>query len=134
MAATSTIHTYLEYKATSGSTYSKLCDIKAYPDLTDPPERVDVTTLSDENRHYVPGVRDLPDYDFTANFDLTDYTTITGLAGTTYDFRLKFGENGEYGKFDFSGTVTATVNGGDVNAAREMTINIYPTTDVTLGT
>lgn len=135
MAATSTIHTYLEYKPEGASSeWTKIADIKSYPDLTEPPERIDATTLSDEMRHYVPGVRDLPDYDFTANYDLTQYQAIVALKDQELALRIRFGENGEYGNFTFNGKIDATISGGDVNAVREMTVNVYPSTDITLST
>lgn len=135
MAATSTIHTYLEYKPEGASSeWTKIADIKSYPDLTEPPERIDATTLSDEMRHYVPGVRDLPDYDFTANYDLTQYQAIVALKDQELNLRIRFGEDGEYGNFTFQGKIDATISGGDVNAVREMTVNVYPSTDITLST
>lgn len=135
--ATSTIHTYLEYKPEGqSSTWTKLADIKSYPDLTEPPERIDATTLSDESRQYVPGVRDLPDYDFPANFDLSDYQAIVALKGDDLDLRIRFGEStdDEYCYFTFTGQIDATISGGDVNAVREMTINVYPSSELTLET
>lgn len=56
-APISTYKTYLMYKATSAATqYTKLIDIKSFPDLGGEPERIDVTTLSDKIRKYTPGV------------------------------------------------------------------------------
>lgn len=135
--ATSTIDTYLEYLPEgTGTTWEKLADIKSYPDLTNPPERIDATTLSDEMRHYVPGVRDLPDYDFPANYDLTQYQAIKALAGTSLSLRIRFGKttDADVANFTFTGKVDATITGGDVNAVREMTVNVYPSTDITLAT
>ena len=135
MAATSTIHTYLEYKTSDqGATWTKVADIKSYPDLSSPPERIDVTTLSNEQRQYVPGVRDLPDYDFPANYDKTQYAAIVALADTELSLRIKFGETGEYGTFSFTGKIDATISGGDVNAAREMTVNVYPSSEIEMDT
>lgn len=135
--ATSTIDTYLEYLPEgTGTTWEKLADIKSYPDLTNPPERIDATTLSDEMRHYVPGVRDLPDYDFPANYDLAQYQAIKALAGTSLSLRIRFGKttDADVANFTFTGKVDATITGGDVNAVREMTVNVYPSTDITLTT
>lgn len=56
-APISTYKTYLMYKATTAATeYTKLLDIKSFPDLGGEPERIDVTTLSDKIRKYTPGV------------------------------------------------------------------------------
>ena len=57
--AMSTYQTYLMLGTGSGTiTYSKLIDIKDYPDMFAAPEAIDVTTLSDAFRHYIPGIRD----------------------------------------------------------------------------
>ena len=135
--ATSTIHTYLEYKpAGETSTWTILCPIKNYPDLSESPERIDVTTLSDEMRHYVPGVRDLPDYDFLANYEKDRYQAIVALRNQELDLRVRFGETTdiEVSNFTFRGKIDATINGGEVNSAREMTVNVYPSVDVELAT
>lgn len=133
--ATSTIHTYLEYLPSgTGTTWEKLADIKNYPDLSEAPERLDATTLSDEMRQYVPGVRDLPDYDFTANYDKTKYQAIVALKDTELSLRLRFGEetDADVSIFTFTGKIDATITGGDVNAVREMTVNVYPSSAITL--
>ena len=133
--AVSTIGTYLEYLPSgTGATWTKLADIKSYPDLSESPERIDATTLSDSMRHYVPGVRDLPDYDFPANYDRSDYEAIVALRNTSLSLRIRFGEttDAEYSCFTFTGKIDATITGGEVNAVREMTVNVYPSTDITL--
>lgn len=135
MAATSTIHTYLEYKPEgASSTWTILCPIKNYPDLSESPERIDITTLSDEMRHYVPGVRDLPDYDFLANYEKDKYQAIVALKDQELDLRIRFGEvsDSDVSIFTFQGKIDATITGGEVNAAREMTVNVYPSTDIEL--
>lgn len=55
-AAQATMGTYLMYKASGSSEFTKLVDIKNFPDLGGEPERVDVTTLSDRVRKYAMGV------------------------------------------------------------------------------
>ena len=44
--AISTYKVFLMHKASSGDTYTKLIDIKDFPDLGSAPSTVDVTTLS----------------------------------------------------------------------------------------
>ena len=46
----STFQTYLMYRTTSASTWSKLIDITSFPDLVPPKERIDITSLSDYMR------------------------------------------------------------------------------------
>lgn len=140
--AISTMFSYLMYKATESATsYSKLVDIKSYPDLGGSPETIEVTTLSDWMQKFVDGVQSSDSKQFTANYDKDDYSTIEGLEGTEHSFSVWLGgtKNGDsstptgaHGKFSFKGKISVYVNGGDVNAASEMTITIVPTTAITM--
>ena len=138
-APISTYKTYLMYKATSAATeYTKLVDIKSFPDLGGEPERIDVTTLSDKIRKYTPGVQDLSSFTFNANYIAADYTKLVGLEGKQTDYAIWIGAeasngtdipNGENGKWSWKGDVAVYKAGGDVNAAQDMTITMYPSTD-----
>ena len=138
-APISTYKTYLMYKATSAATqYTKLIDIKSFPDLGGEPERIDVTTLSDKIRKYTPGVQDLSSFQFTANYIAADYTKMVGLEGKQTEYAIWVGAetsnnvdtpNGENGKWSWTGDVSVFKAGGDVNAAQDMTITMYPSTD-----
>ena len=139
MGAISTYQTYLMHK--SGSTWENLTPIKSFPDLGGEPERIDVTTLSDAMRQYIPGVQDVSSTTFTANYDKTEYTKINDLSGSEGDYAIWFGATGSIGsetpdghdgKFEWKGDIMAYVNGGDVNSAVEMTIVAFPTTPFTL--
>lgn len=138
-APISTYKTYLMYKASSAATqYTKLIDIKSFPDLGGEPERIDVTTLSDKIRKYTPGVQDLSSFQFTANYIAADYTKMVGLEGKQTEYAIWVGAetsnnvdtpNGENGKWSWTGDVSVFKAGGDVNAAQDMTITMYPSTD-----
>ena len=134
----STYRTYLMYKATTSATqYTKLCDIKSFPDLGGEPERIDVTSLSDGQRKYVAGVQDISSSTFSANYIASDLTKINNLSGTQHDFQLWFGATGNVGQevpdghngiYSWTGDIMAYVTGGDVNSPVEMTIVVFPST------
>lgn len=127
--AIATMNTYLMYKVSNA--YTKLVDITEFPDLGGDPERIDVTTLSDTSRVYIPGVQDVQDLQFTANYTKADYNTIAALT-TEQDFAVYFGDtNGTNGQFTFKGYIQVRVNGGGVNEAVTMTLTITPTTAIT---
>lgn len=138
-APISTYKTYLMYKATTDATeYSKLLDIKSFPDLGGEPERIDVTTLSDKIRKYTPGVQDLSSFQFTANYIAGDYTKVLALEGKQTAYAIWIGAetsnnidtpDGSNGKWSWTGDVSVFKAGGDVNAAQDMTITMYPSTD-----
>ena len=136
MAPTSTYKTFLMHSSDSGTNYSKLVDIKEFPDLGGTPEMIDVTTLSDKMTQYVLGVQSLEAMTFTANYDKAAYTSLAALTGQQY-FAVWFGgtesggtltPTGSEGKFSFQGELSVFVAGGGVNAARDMTISIAPST------
>ena len=137
--AISTYKTFLMYKASGGSTYSKLIDIKDFPDLGGEPEMLDTTTLSDGARTYTPGIQSQEAMPFTANYTSADYATVKALEGTEQDFAVWFGgtvsngvatPTGSDGKFEFKGKLVVFVRGGGVNEPVNMTISIAPSTEI----
>ena len=113
----------------------KIANIKSFPDLGSPPDKGDSTTLSDEQRTYVAGVRDLDDFDFPANYSKSDFLDIKALVGQELELRVRIGETNaspEYSEFTFNGTVDVTKSGGEVNGVQEMTVSVYPSTEITL--
>jgi len=135
----STYKTYLMYQASTASTaYTKLCDIKSFPDLGGEPERIDVTSLSDPQRKYVPGVQDISSSTFTANYIAADMQKINALSGKQTNFAIWIGATtsngvdtptGSDGQWTWTGDIMCYKTGGDVNAAQEMTIVTFPSTN-----
>lgn len=136
--AISTIHTAL-MKGSSATppVWSKLVCISEFPNLGAAPEQIDVTTLCDEMRHYIPGVQDTGTLEFKAFYTSADYTTLAALAGQDNNYAVWFGDNGSgspdghNGKFSFKGDLRVTLDGGGVNDPVSMTITIFPSTDIT---
>lgn len=142
MAATSTYKSFLMKGAGTGSsiTYTKLVDIRDYPDLQGEPETIDITTLSDGMFHNIPGIYSGERRAFTANYDKTDYQTIKALEGSVQKMAVWFGgtvgtdgtvtPTGADGKFTFDAMIDVRVLGGGVNEARTMEIGVSPTSDI----
>lgn len=135
--AISTENTFLmKGTGTSSVTYSKLVDIKEFPDLGGAPGIIDTTTLTN---HMKVGVADLIDpgeLEFNCNYDPTDYATLVALKGKKEKFAVWFGINasgqpdGHNGKFEFEGELSVWVKGGGVSAAVDMGVSIAPSTDI----
>ena len=123
--ASSTYGTYLMHKGT-GDTYTKLVDIKDFPDLGGAPEMLETTTLSDAMQTYIEGIQSADALEFTANYTKEDYAKCNALKGKKEAYAVFFGEEGADGKFEFDGYLSARVNGGGVNEVRNMTISIAP--------
>lgn len=131
--AISTCPAVLKYdsSATETPNWTKLCDIKDFPDLGGAPESLETTTLSDDSKTYIPGIKDQPAFDFTVNYDEDTYDNILALTGTK-SFQFWFGPNGAAGKLAFSGTISAYMLGAGVNEVVEMIIVIVPSTPLTV--
>lgn len=140
--AISTYKVFLMHKGSSAEDYTKLIDIKDFPDLGGEPEMLETTTLSDKMQTYIKGIQSLDALSFTANYDKTDYEKIDALGDSTEHFAVWFGGTGEgdtltptgsEGKFSFDGQISVYVNGGEVNEVVEMTISIAPSTEIIEG-
>jgi hypothetical protein len=130
--AISTYGISLMYKESTGDTYTKLIDIKDFPDLGGSPEMLETTTLSDSMQTYIPGIQSLDALEFTANYTLADFQKIKAMENTETDFAVWFGADGTDGKFEFKGRISAFPVGGGVNEVVSMTISIAPSTPITL--
>ena len=127
-------------KGTSGDTYTKLIDIKDFPDLGGAPEMLETTTLTDGMQTYIPGIQSLDALEFTANYTNDDYDTLKALEGTEADFAVWMGgtvrngvvtPNGDQGKYAFKGQLSVYVAGGGVNEVVDMKISIASSTPIT---
>lgn len=136
----STYQTYLMYRTTSAGSYDKLIDITSFPDLIPPKERIEITSLSDYMRVYINGIGDTAEQTYGANYTPENYQAITALEGHQYDYALWFGASGtqgnevpdgHLGKFEWTGDISAGINGGGVNEAVGMSITVTPSTVIT---
>ena len=135
--AISTYKVYLMKK--TDSTYSKLIDIKEFPDIGGDPEMLETTTLSDKMQTFIMGIQSNEALSFIANYTKADFTTLQALEGSEADYAIWFGAtesggsvtpDGSNGKFSFKGELSVHVNGGGVNEVVEMTVTIAPTTAI----
>ena len=118
----------------SGSpTFAQLCKIKSYPDLGGAPDTIETTDLEDTMQTFVPGVQSLENMEFTCNYSPEAYAAVVAAqpaSGSEKVYRLEMGASGAQGIFQWNGTHTVYVTGGDVNAVREMVITVTPSTAI----
>lgn len=139
--ASSSYKSFLMYKATpTAETYTKLVDIKDYPDLGGEPEMLETTTLSDPIQTNIPGIQSMDSMAFTCNYTPEDYAKVKALEGSEHDFAVWFGgtetggvptPSGDLGKWTFTGQPSVFVLGKGVNEVREMQISIAASTAIT---
>lgn len=138
------MNTYMTFlmQSTNGTSYTSICPIKDYPDFLNDVNTIDVTSLQNAMHVYIKGLLDTGgDMAFTANYTPTDYQTVKALDdGAAKHLGIWFGgtvagstvtPSGTDGKWQFDGYVTVGVVGKGVDDAREMTIHVTPTTDMT---
>ena len=117
----STYQAVLKYGASSATT---AIDIKSFPQILAPRTALETTTMSDDARTYIQGIRETPDsFDFTCNWDKTVFNTINALTAAQKCL-LEFSDGSS---FSWHGYMSAANNDGDVNAVVEMTISVTPT-------
>lgn len=136
--AISTYKVFLMRGTGSGTlSYSKLVDIKDFPDLGGSPDNLQTTTLSDKAHTYIPGIDNVEALEFTANYTASDYAALKALEGSNEHLAVWFGgsENngvatpvGYDGIFTFDGYITVHVSGAGVNEVVDMVISIAPST------
>ena len=138
------MNTYMTFlmQSTNGTSYTDLVPIKDYPDFLNEVNTIDVTNLQNEMHTYIAGLLDTGGtLDFTCNYSATDYQTVKALDdGAEKYLAIWFGgtksgstvtPTGVDGKWSFKGMVKVGIVGKGVDEAREMTIHVVPTTDMT---
>lgn len=138
------INTYKQFLMKgSGTTYTKLLDIKETPDIGSNREALETTTKSDRAQTFIPGIIQISadGLVFVANYDKTDYTTVTALKDTETQYAIWFGgtegangvvtPTGDQGKWEFKGYADAVVVGSGVNEVQNMNVVIIPSTPIT---
>ena len=138
--AISTYKVFLMHKTSSGDTYTKLIDIKEFPDLGGEPEMLETTTLSDNMQTYIAGIQSMDGLSFSANYDMTEYQKLKALEGKKESYAVWFGgtessgtvtPDGSNGKFAFDGELSVYPVGGGVNEVVGMNITIAPSSPIT---
>lgn len=139
--AFSTYQTYLMHKGGTDASYSKLIDIKSFPDLGSDPETLETTTLSDAMQTFIPGIQGNDNMEFEANYTLENFKAVNALKEKEEDYAIWFGADsssgsdvpdGNRGKFKFKGYAMARVAGGNVNEVVSMSVIITPSTPIEL--
>lgn len=122
MGAMNSYGTVLKYGETTAST---TLAIKDTPVIMAKRSSLETTTLSDDARTYIPGIRETAEsFDFTANYDPEVFATLNALE-KTQKCALVYSDNSGY---TWDGKISASVNEAAVDAVLEMTISITPET------
>lgn len=124
----------LSYKASSSaSSFTDLTDLLEIPALGATPEKVDVTTLADGEKHYINGLKDYGDLSFKFNYAQAQFNTLNALSG---DIQWQVGlPDGTDGAIDtvasFTGEPAVALEGVGVGAAMTYTLSIALSSEIT---
>lgn len=122
--------------------FTKLIDIKDFPDMGGSPEMLDCTTTSDPIQTFIPGIQMLDNtgLEFTTNYTKANYEKVKNRGDKEQTYGVVYGgavgdndvvtNNGE-GAFVFDGRLVAYPKGGSVNAVVDLGVSIAPTSKIT---
>lgn len=100
--------------------------IKDTPVILAKRSSVETTTLSDDARTFVEGIRETSEsFDFTCNYDSTVFETLNNLDGVQ-KCALVYSDGSGY---TWDGTISASVNEAAIDAVLEMTVSVTPTSE-----
>lgn len=118
----------------------KLVDIVTMPDLGSDPDQLDITTLSDGQRRYMPGIKESSSMDFTYNYDKETFKKLSELEGQELDLAIYAGFSGEFGSevpdghdgiWRFKGYISTRKTSQQVNGAPQANLRITPSSVIT---
>lgn len=107
-------------------------DKKPHDNKLGAPEQIETTDLEDTFQTFVPGVQSVDTMEFTCNYNPTDYAAVLAAIPTSGEiyYNLEFGDSGADGVFEWTGTHSVRVSGGEVNGVREMVITCTPSSAI----
>lgn len=127
--------TTLSFKKSSGSTFTELEHLMEVPEMGGDPEKVEVTTLKDAVKKYIPGIRDLGDLAFKFLYDnstaTSNYRVLKELQedNETATFKVTYPDGSSH---QFVAYVSVKMDAGAVNAALTFTANMSLQSDITV--
>ena len=123
----------LSYKEGSMTDYEEIELLMEIPDVGGDPEKIEVTTLKDKNKKYIPGISDLGDLDFVFLYDnstaASNYRVLKELQDENKmaKFKLDYPDGSGH---EFEAFVNVKVAGGGVNAAKTFTASMFLQSDI----
>ncbi|MFC5468412.1 phage tail tube protein [Cohnella suwonensis] len=128
--------TTLSYQSSVGppAVYTEIGLLMEVPELGGDPEQVEVTTLKDGVKKYIPGIKDLGDLTFSFLYDnettTSNYRVLKGFqdAGTVKKYRVTYPDDTTH---DFDAYVNVKMDSAAVNAALTFTASFFLQSEIT---
>ena len=115
----------------NNTVWSRIAEIKDFPDLQGIMDVIDITTTFDREYLYNDGIKQNNQKAFTCNYNDSDYRIIKSLEGIEIPIAIWFGvtfdedintPDGSLGKFVGRGYVNVYVDGSEINEVVDMTV------------
>ena len=135
MAGTSFNETKFYYKQAADPDFTEIEGLLEVPEMGGEPEKIDVTTLGDKYKRYIPGIIDLGDLVFKFLYDnstdTSNYRVLKGLQDnkTIATFKLEYPDGSAH---QFDAYVNVKIDGGGVNAPMTFTATFSLQSDITV--
>ena len=124
--------TKLSYR-TGSNAFTDIEYLMEVPELGGTPEKIDITTLSDKVKRYLPGNKDYGDLVFKFLYDNTDatanYRVLKGMgdAGTTATFKIAYPDGTSH---QFDAIPSVKLDSGTVNGALTFSATMMLQSDI----
>lgn len=134
MAGISYNETTISYKEGIMTDFEEIDLLMEVPEIGGDPEKIEVTTLKDKHKKYIPGISDLGDLDFVFLFDnsteTSNYRVLKGLEDSQKmaTFKVEYPDGTGH---QFDAYVTVKLAGGGVNTPATFTASMFLQSDIT---
>ena len=124
--------TSFSYKV-SGNTFIEIPHLMEVPEFGGAPEKIDVTTLGDSVKKYIPGIKDYGDLVFKFLYDNSDVTSNFRVlkrledAGATAAFQIRYPDQTAH-RFDAIPSVK--MDAGAINGALTFSVTMLLQSDI----
>lgn len=128
-------NTKILYKTGAESTFTELPYLMEVPEFGGTPEKIDVTTLSDKIKQFVPGTKDLGDLVFKFLYDnssaTANYRILKGMEtnGTKATFKLEYPDGTAH---QFDAIPSVKMDAGTLNGALTFSTTMILQSDITV--
>lgn len=130
-----TIGVKIGYQTTSGGagTFTNLPNLQSTPELGGTPEKIDVTTLADNFRRYINGVKEFGDLDFVFLYDgdqddaASSYKMLKEVENEDVKYQVELPDGST---FTFNAEVIVRMGAAEVNGALTFTAGFALSSDI----
>ncbi|MCL2378295.1 MAG: phage tail protein [Defluviitaleaceae bacterium] len=121
------------FHRSGGTTFVEIQHLMEVPELGSSPEKIDVTTLADTSKRYIPGIKDYGDLVFKFLYDNqaagANYRILKGMedTGNTVTFQLRYPDGATH---TFDAIPAVSMDAGSINGALTFSVTMMMQGDV----